>query len=224
MGIVINKGDRVLVVSPHPDDESIGCGGLLSLYRGQCDVLLATDGYNEEINNKEQSETRVKEFYKATDYLNVNNKFLMHIPEHQIKNHFNAFLKFDFSKYKYVLVPNRFEEHFDHKQLYDVISKIVKQKRIDTDILEYEVWTTIRHPNIKVDISSVIEDKKHAIQMHESQTKDLDYVGMITGLNAYRGKGHGCDYAEVFYSEKQAKLKRKKALKKRIKSMVNKSK
>lgn len=223
MGIVINKEDRVLVVSPHPDDESIGCGGFLSLYRGQCDVLLATDGYNEELNNKEQSEMRVKEFHNATDFLNVNNKFLLHIPERKIKNHYNAFLKIDFSKYKYILVPNRFEEHFDHKQLYYVINKIVKQRKIDADILEYEVWTTIRHPNVKVDISTVIDDKKHAIQMHESQIKDLDYVGMITGLNAYRGKGHDCDFAEVFYSEKQAKLKRKKELKKRIKSRLNKS-
>ena len=40
----INQDDKILIVAPHPDDESIGMGGFLSLYGPQCDVLLVTDG------------------------------------------------------------------------------------------------------------------------------------------------------------------------------------
>ena len=100
--------------------------------------------------------------------------------------------------------------------------KALRNQRFSGNILEYEVWTTIRQPNEKIDISSVVDDKKKAIKLHESQIKDLDYVGMMIGLNAYRGKGHGCDYAEVFYSEKTAKNKKKKERRKRIKSIIKK--
>ena len=224
MGILIDKDDKVLVVSPHPDDESIGCGGFLSSFRGHCDVLLATDGYSEELNNAEQSAVRLEEFRMATDYLGVENIIFMHIPEQRIKASFPDFMKIDYSRYKYILVPNRYEDHIDHNQLFRVIRKAVKKERAKSELLEYEVWTTIRKPNIKLDISSVIEEKKNAISMHKSQIKDLDYVEMITGLNAYRGKGHGCDYAEVFYSEKQAQEKQLKQLKKKIKLLLKISK
>lgn len=35
---------RRLVIAPHMDDESLGCGGLLAKYPGECHVLVATDG------------------------------------------------------------------------------------------------------------------------------------------------------------------------------------
>lgn len=44
MNVLINNNDKILVVAPHADDESIGCGGLLSLYGNQTDLLLITDG------------------------------------------------------------------------------------------------------------------------------------------------------------------------------------
>ena len=44
MGFELQKNEKILVVAPHPDDESLGCGGLMSKYGKQCDVLLLTDG------------------------------------------------------------------------------------------------------------------------------------------------------------------------------------
>jgi len=38
------SSDRLLVVAPHPDDESIGCGGLLLKHADKCDVAVLTDG------------------------------------------------------------------------------------------------------------------------------------------------------------------------------------
>ena len=217
MPLELIDNEKILVVAPHPDDESIGCGGVLSLYRGHCDVLLVTDGYREDLDNKDISELRVQEFVKATDYFEVCNRICLHIHEQRIRDFKDKFLDVDYNKYKYILVPNRYEIHKDHADVYNAVIRALKKKSCKAEVLEYEVWTAIRFPNVKVDITPVVEEKKKAILLHESQIKDLDYVGMIIGLNAYRGKGHGCDYAEVFYSEKRAKIKRNKERKKRIK-------
>ena len=40
----IRPTDKICILAPHADDESIGCGGLLALYGKQCDVVLLTDG------------------------------------------------------------------------------------------------------------------------------------------------------------------------------------
>lgn len=40
----LNPDDKCLVIAPHADDESIGCGGLLLKYPDNCDVVVLTDG------------------------------------------------------------------------------------------------------------------------------------------------------------------------------------
>lgn len=220
MDITLKPDEKILVVSPHPDDESIGCGGLLSVFKGQCDVMLVTDGYNEQLNNQEISEIRQKEFVKAANVLGVNKRIFLHIPEGKIKEDFKSFLSVDYSTYRYVFVPNKFEEHKDHFDVYTSVKKALKHQSCRCELIEYEVWTTIRRPNIKLDISEVIDRKIQAIEVYQSQLKELDYVGMTIGLNSYRGKGRGCEYAEVFYSEQKARRKKVKDRKAKIKKLI----
>ena len=65
--LVIKETEKILIVAPHPDDESIGTGGLLSLYSNQCDVIVMTDGRygNTEIPPDQMREIRKKEFCQA---------------------------------------------------------------------------------------------------------------------------------------------------------------
>lgn len=199
MGINIKETDRILVVSPHPDDESIGCGGLLTLYGKQCDVIVITDGDNrKEISNI--ADVREKEFVKAVSLTEVQEYKCLRIPEQQIKQFKNKIAEIDFDKYEHVFVPNRYDEHKDHVDVYKVIKSLLKKK---TRLYEYEVWSPLKKPNIYLNITDVSNHKIQMIKTYESQVKELDYVGMIMGLNAYRGRSHGYPYAECYYCKKE---------------------
>ena len=199
MGINIKENEKILVVAPHPDDESIGCGGLLTLYGKQSDVVVITDGDNRKgISNI--TDVREKELEKTLAFVGIQEYKCLRIPEHKIKQHKRKFSEIDFGKYDHVFVPNRFDKHKDHIDVYKVVKHFIKKK---TKLYEYEVWSTLKKPNIYLNISDVSDSKIEMIKMYESQVKELDYVGMIMGLNAYRGRSHGYAYAECYYCEKE---------------------
>lgn len=200
MGINIKPGEKILIVAPHPDDESIGCGGLIALYHEQVDVLLVTDGYNAELNNLDAAQIRQEEFKKAMECAGVHGYTMLHIPEHETQKHRDKFRKIDFSKYAHVFVPNRWELHQDHVDVYKVVKRLAGNV---PKLYEYEVWTPLRRPNIIVDIASVLSKKQNMITCHASQVEELDYISLATGLSAFRGQTHGLEYAEAYYCRKE---------------------
>jgi len=218
MGINIKEQDKILIVAPHPDDESIGCGGLLSLYASQCDVLLVTDGASREA-AKEVAKIREAEFVKAVTSIEVNNYYRLRIPQHQVKAHRNDISQIDFSKYHHIFVPNRYDAHCDHVAVYRVVSRIAKRQSSKTKIYEYEVWSPLQKPNIYLNITDVVERKRELIEYHKSQMADLDYVGMILGLNAYRGRSHGYPYAECYYCPIEKRKEKIRRIKRKIKEV-----
>ena len=220
MKIELSDNEKLLVVAPHPDDESIGCGGVLCTFNNHCDVMLVTDGVTDLPENKQLANKRIMEFQSAMKICGIDQSFFLHIPEKQIPNHLERFLSIDYSVYKYIFVPNKYEYHQDHTDTYASIKKAVKKKHVKTNIIEYEVWTTIRFPNIYFDISSVTDKKAEAINQHESQTAGLDYVKLIMGLNTYRGLSKEYEYAEAYYCDAEKKRERIRRIKRKIKGKV----
>ena len=221
MGITIKPQDRILIVAPHPDDESIGCGGIICLYHKQVDVLLVTDGYNPQLNNRETAGIRQKEFHKAMETAGVHECFLLHIPEHEIRHNRAQFKRVDVKSYDHIFVPNRYEQHQDHIAVYQTVKKLAGR---NARLYEYEVWTTIRDPNIIVDIGSAVEEKRGLIACHASQVKELDYDALAIGLNAYRGRVHGREYAEAFFCQREKKEQAVRQFKRKIKGWFKRKK
>lgn len=192
------QSDRILVISPHQDDETIGCGGLLALYGKQCDVLLLTDGRYGNIkqykNTKELVEIRNKEFSKVMKMAKVNKFFMLNIENNKLYKHKKIVKNFDLSPYDYIFIPNRYEDQEDHKVVYKIVKSMPKTGKI----YEYEVWTPLQRPSWFLDISKVIEKKKKMLLTYKSQQEDKNYCDSTIGLNKYRGIYNNYKYAEAY--------------------------
>lgn len=214
--LVISKSDRILVVAPHPDDESVGCGGLLARCGPQCDVLLLTDGRKggPADGSKSEDETvliRKAEFDSAISFFGVNNVFSLAIPDSCLAENSGAVSGVDLRPYDVILVPYRNERHPDHAAAFRIIKKLRRKQRAKAELLEYEVWSPITAPNRFLDISECMNRKLEGIRLYASQTRELNYEALVIGLNGYRGAPHHVRFCEAYYSEAADKKGKKTA-------------
>ena len=199
---IFKEEDKILIVAPHQDDETFGCGGLMSLYGKICDVLLLTDGCKGNIENfKNEDELvniRNKELEIACEKCGINKLYRLDIKNEELYKNKNKVYSFDISKYTYIFLPNRNEDHIDHKVCYSIFSKMKRRQHSKAQIYEYEVWTPLLTPTWFLDISEVINKKKELIKIYKSQIEDKDYLKSIIGLNMYRGMYKNYQYCEAY--------------------------
>lgn len=209
--LVIQPEDRILVVAPHPDDETIGCGALLAMYGPQIDILLITDGHQghgEEISDTLCIEIRKREIERVAKTAAVANLFCLMLPDGESYEHRKAIAEFDYSPYTKVFIPNGLEEHVDHRTANAAVRKALREQHVKTDVYEYEVWTTLLFPNVFLDYSDVAVQKNELLSCYESQLAMRDYHAMSDGLGLYRGVSCRCQYAEAYeHVEKKHAMK-----------------
>jgi len=193
---------RILVLAPHPDDESIGCGGLLLKYPGQCDVVVLTDGRHGGLSGQDETETvslRRSEFEKAVAYAGVKKWFFLGVEDGKLSENFAKFATLDISGYDAIFCPAPGENHEDHACVYEFLLKLKPQAQI----FSYEVWSALSSPSHYIDISDVVDEKKRLIAFYESQTAQVDYVSKAIGLNCFRGM---LVYPAIQYAEAYQEL------------------
>ena len=137
----INEIDKILVIAPHPDDEMLGCGGLLIKYAKQSDVLLVTDGrYGffedcTECNPDRVAQIRKKEFMEVMDKLGVNSFSCLDIPNENLKNSIALVKKVDIKGYTKIFIPGYKEGHHEHVLVNRIIRKMVNLQLSKAKIL-----------------------------------------------------------------------------------------
>ncbi len=197
----VTPQERLLIVSPHPDDESIGCGGLLLLYGAQADVLLITDGataHGADTTDEECAARRRAEFEAALSLAGVGRRFALEIPDGRAYRCGAALRGFDFSPYSKIFLPNRAEEHADHRAVNECLRRALRRRRSKAAVYEYEVWSPLSYPTHYLDISPVLQGKDELISAYASQLAIRDYHAMVRGLAAYRGVVCHTQYAETY--------------------------
>ncbi|HTQ34638.1 MAG TPA: glycosyltransferase, partial [Stellaceae bacterium] len=181
-----------LVVAPHPDDETIACGGLIALLRRgghQVWVAIVTDGTASHPNSKQFPPTRLAAIRKTET---VSALALLGVEEEHIvfKEFPDGFVPsegtpgFDCAVENAVrclerlapqtlVIPSSLDTHEDHKATAAIWLRAGQISPVTPRILEYVIWPNGLIDNQKrqaiIDISDVFELKRQAIAIYRSQ-------------------------------------------------------
>ncbi|MGW5363360.1 PIG-L deacetylase family protein [Actinopolymorpha pittospori] len=194
----LSSGRAALVVAPHPDDETLGCGGTIALKRRngtRVRVLVVTDGRRSHrsavISADELAAIRAAEIARASAVLGVpaEELVLLGVREDQLTAHYEAVVdavtaELRTGNFAEVLVTSAWDWHEDHQLVSTAVHEAVGRAGGVARILEYPVWSWVDGPPDpwralggvragSVDVSSVIGQKRAAIAEYRSQTTKL---------------------------------------------------
>ena len=195
---------RVLVFSPHPDDEVFGCGGALAdlVERGaRVDVVLVTDGAagatSEEDRERIASERRA-ESRRALEALGGGAVHAGGIPDRAAGDRLSE-VEDLLARWlvevtpDLVFAPSPVETHPDHRAVAAALFRVAARDVPDAavralgaaSVAFFELSQPFR-PNFLVDITRTRARKERAMDAFVSQTALRDYAGFVAGLGAYR--------------------------------------
>jgi N-acetylglucosamine malate deacetylase 1 len=215
------KAERALVLAPHMDDETIGCGGAIAQHvqaGGTVHVVFLTDGrygngrlrdLNGAERQAEEARTitlRKEEAHRALDKLGVHTVTFFDVEDGHLQDDPRAGPRLrellERERPDLVYVPCFLEQHPDHYAASRILVEATRGTQLSFQCLAYEVWTPL-FPNCLVRIDDVVELKKSALGEYRSQLADADYLHTALSLNAYRSAGfsdHYGRYAEAYSS------------------------
>ncbi len=196
---------RVLAVAPHADDETFGCGGVLSgLLRdgARVEVLVVTDGAADEADparRRRTSELRQAEARRALEALGGGEVRCGDLPDRGLSGRMPGLARLLEEALlgtapDLVFVPSPVEVHPDHRAVAAAFLSLFSGaagRRLAGALPEgarvafYEVSQPFR-PNVLVDISPDLARKQEAIAAYASQLGGHDYAAYSRGIGEFR--------------------------------------
>ena len=213
---------RVLVVAPHPDDETLGVGGTIAKYSAQGDevFVLMVSGHLPPIYSRKAYEETVSEAYSAFSVLGVEKSEFLEIPAtmigdqplHEVNGRISKVVN-DFNPH-IVLCPYP-DRHIDHRLVFDSVMVATRPVGVGKDIEIVAAYETLSEthwnaphiepnftPNWVVDISDHISKKLNALECYKSQISEFPgprSIEAVEALAKFRGTQAGFGYGEGFH-------------------------
>ena len=212
---------KVLVVSPHHDDETIGCGGSICLHSSAGDevyVVFIFSGWSAVPDVADRKKAAIiiqNEAREACEQLGVRGIIELsfedrsHNPQEIVISSLVKAIREVGPELVYI--PHFQDGDREHRFVNEVsrealwmsssnyfpeLGERISPVRI---ILGYEVWNPLQSYQYFRDISGVAKRKRNALKKYKTQLAVKDWAKAALGLNAYRGVTAGnCLYAEVF--------------------------
>jgi LmbE family N-acetylglucosaminyl deacetylase len=192
------SGENVLVISPHPDDEIIGCGGTLikMLKEGVfVSVVQVTDGSNtsalKDSPEHIRKTIRLEEAKDVAKNLGFTELFLFKEPDSHLECTAGTVKKLtdilNRLDPKVIFIPFINDTHPDHIIANEILRKSLEVSSLDlghVNVLSYEVWNLVP-PNSYCTIDNHFDRKAEMLRKYRTAMKLIDYVHFCECLNSY---------------------------------------
>lgn len=212
---------KILIVSPHPDDESLGCGGVIAKYAeaGHEVSVITISGHLPPLYDRSSYDVTIKEAEKAYAILGVSKSWFLEMPATMIDSQPVKQLN-----QKIVGVLQAFEphiilcpfpdRHIDHRIVFESVMVAARPVGIGKCVELLAAYETLSEthwnapsiepnfaPNWVVDISCQIDKKMEALRCYKSQIPDFPgsrSLEAVKALSIFRGTQAGFAHGEAF--------------------------
>ncbi len=212
---------NILIVAPHPDDEVLGCGGIIAKYSGEGSrvfVLVVTRG-TPKLYSADKIDNIRREARSAHGMLGVKETVFLDFPAPELdmislaeisREITEVIKRFSITD---LYIPHRGDIHGDHRVVFNaclVAARPVGDCSVKS-IFAYETLSETEWappfgddafiPTKFVDVSTIFNKKLEAMNCFKSQLKQFPNprsIETLTALSKFRGSTVGFLHAEAF--------------------------
>ena len=212
---------KVLVIAPHPDDETLGCGGTIYRHKQEGDELCWTiiTGISEDLGWSEaEVKKRDSEIDTAAKQYGFSNVFKFRLPTTKLDTlPLTGLIEKITDVYKkiepeIIYMPYAYDVHTDHQIIakalqstfkwfrYPHIQKVLMYEspsETEFNFMEKRTFT----PNVFVNISDYLDDKIETMKIYYGEMLDFPFPRSektMRSMAAFRGSQSGYEAAEAF--------------------------
>ncbi len=210
--------NKILILSPHPDDETLGCGGTILKYKKKgwkIDIIFFTKMTNDlfsgkEIKKRSNEISKISKLYKFNKIYNFDypTTSLDQVSDYEliskIKNVLNK------SKPNTIFYPSEYDIHSDHNKVSRCFLSNIKSFRFNfiEKVYSYEILSETNFnfknsfkPNHFENISNQMNMKIKILKIFKSEIKKHPFprsLDSVISLAKLRGSQSNYKFAESF--------------------------